>query len=118
MAWVGGRIRIGLDQDLCHGQFRKGFPQFQQFANYSGSSIRWQYLVAGFANLGSKNTHPDLFGVLLPAPEFDKLAQIPGAFRHLARDRAMNGYLMSFDVLQNPFIGGWLSADIVFGRQT
>src|ERR1700730_11490332 len=50
-------------------------------------------------------------------PESQELMQVPGPLHQLSGDGAMDCSSLSGDILQDSFVGGWLTPDIVFWLQ-
>ena len=79
--------------------------------------FRQELLRAFFSDLRRVNADPDAIHFGPGAPERDVLLEIAGAFEHRARDHPVNVDFAAFDIFQDAFVGGGLTADVVvFGK--
>ena len=78
---------------------------------------RQEHLGALFSDLGRIDADPNAIHFGPRAPERDILIEIARAFEHRARDHPVNVDFAAFNIFQDAFVGGGLTADVVvFGK--
>ncbi len=79
--------------------------------------FRQELLRALFSDLRGVDADPDTIHFGPGTPERDIFIEIAGAFEHWTRDDPVNVDFAAFDIFQDAFVGGGLTADVmVFGK--
>jgi hypothetical protein len=105
------------DEGLVHIENRIKRPEAQEFFYDWGAQGRRENLGSGCADLGGEEAHPDFVDLRLLAPEAKELLEIAWAAGDLAGDGAVDRDAGVGYVLQDSFVGGGGSTEIVFGLQ-
>ena len=72
---------------------------------------------SGGPSLWREQAHPDLLDLSARTPILQKFIKIARSLHHLTRNRAVNNHGVTYDVLEDPFIGGWLPPFVVLGLE-
>jgi hypothetical protein len=126
---IGGHFReqaiVGIlgraEERFAHAfreqEFGKLLVHDGEFASEDFAVFRQELLGALFSDLGRVDADPNAIHFGPGAPERDVLLEIAGAFEHRARYDPVNVDFAAFDIFQDAFVGGGLTADVVvFGQ--
>jgi len=112
-----GRAEERFAHAFCKKEFWKLLVHDGQFARENFAVFRQELLRALFTDLRGVNADPDAIHFGPVTPERDVLLEIARAFEHRARDHPVNVDFAAFDIFQDAFVGGGLTADVVvFGQ--
>src|SRR5580704_10212424 len=102
---------------FCEQEFWKLLVHDGQFAREDFAVLWQELLCAFFSDLRCVNADPNTIHLGPGAPERDVFFEIAGALEHRARDHPVNVDFAAFDIFQDAFVGGGLTADVVmFGQ--
>src|SRR5213593_789541 len=119
-AFIGIRRRVQKTFNDCrrHIELLIHLAEFEQIFDDLPPRSRRQDLVAGLADLGGKQAHPDLFNLRAFGPELHKFGEVTGPLRHLTCDRAVDRDFAAIDTFQNAIVCRRSAAFVMFRSQT
>ena len=105
---------VNLNQPGRERELGKALAEVHQRRDDAFTIGRRQTLLRVLADLRCVQADPDLTRIGILGPEPHELLQIALPARLLPRDRAVDGDLMSFDVLEDAIVCGRLASLVVF----
>jgi len=113
-----GGFAYNLEKAFRQSQLREFQPQRHQIGDdalaIGGPEA---LLLRDLSDLRRVEAAPDFLDFRSLRPETEKLLDVAGPLDLLTRHRAMNGDAMTFDVLEDPIVGGWRAPGVVLGLQ-
>lgn len=114
---IFGRAEQSFAHPFREEKFWKLFVHDGQLAREDFAVFRQEFLRALFSDLRCVDADPNAIHFGASAPERDVLLEIARAFEHRTRDYPVNVDFTAFDIFQDAFVGGGLTADVVvFGK--
>ena len=114
---IFGRAEEGFAHAFCEQEFGKLFVHDGQLAREDFAVLRQKLLRALFTDLRGVDADPNPIHFGTGAPERDIFFEIAGALEHRTSDHPVNIDFAAFDIFQDAFVGGGLTADVVvFGK--